>query len=318
MHFFKLAIILIGTFFVENAFGQDGVKSWIIRRTEMYSPNSATLLKLYDRLPSHLSVDYGGSVISTSKYGDAYHYLDLDSYESALHSMSTNVHEIGHGYGGIMYFDETIRQLNGGRISFGNINQGFYMEPQDQFWIDIEKPYIFPSRRLTSTIPSDLITFRFNTYVNGTSSTQSQGVIGLLDEMNAYYLGSRYDYDMFPVYKEIYPSDYLNQWVMETMSSMTAYFEFDFFIKEYLMYAKNSQPQTYSYLRNNAAFKSTYQKIHTKFSQLVKTYEAKVNREKASAQFNYDSPFMDEDYVRLRARLNSGIYRSIEADFLNN
>lgn len=318
MNFFKLATFLLVTFFVENAFGQDGVKSWIIRKTEMYSPSSATLLKLYDRLPSHLSVDYGGSVISTSKYGDAYHYLDLDSYESALHSMSTNVHEIGHGYGGIMYFDETIRHTNGGKISFGNINQGFYMEPQDQFWIDIEKPYIFPSRRLTSTIPSDLITFRFDTYVNGKSSTQSHGVIGLLDEMNAYYLGSRYNYEMLPVYKEIYQSDYLNQWVMETMSVMTAYFEFDFFIKEYLMYAKNSQPQTYTYLKNNTAFKSTYQKIHANFSQLVNTYEAKVNREKASAKFNYDSPFMDEDYIRLRPRLNSGIYRSIEADFLNN
>ena len=47
-------------------------------------------------------------------------------------------------------------------------------------------------------------------------------------------------------------------------------------------------------------------------------YEAKVNREKLHASFNYESPFHDEDYNRLQSRLNSGVYRTIEYDFLNS
>ena len=314
----KYIVTILFSLYMHTTFAQYDTKDWIIRKTQMYSPSSATLLNLYDRIPSRLSVDLGGSVVSTSKNGDTYEYLELESYESALHSMSTNVHEIGHGYGGVMYFQEANKGINGARINFRNINQGFYQSPQEYFWIEIEKAYIFPSRKLTGTIPGDLRTFRFNTYINGNSSTQQHGVIGLLDEMNAYYLGSRFNYEMFPVYKELYGPKYLDKWVMKTSSSMTAYFEFDFFVKEYLLYAKNYQPQTYSYLKNNAAFKSTYQKIHNKFKQVAELYEAKVNREKTIASFNYESPFHNEDYDRLVSRLNSGIYSTIEYDFLNS
>jgi len=314
----KYIVTIVFALCMQASFAQYGTKDWIIRKTQMYSPGSATLLNLYDRIPSRLTVDLGNSTMSTYKNGDTYEFLELDSYGSALHSMSTNIHEIAHGYGGVMYFQETNKGINASRLNFRNINQGFYLGPQDYFWIEIEKPYIFPSKKLTGTIPGDMRTFRFNTYINGNSSTQQHGVIGLLDEMNSYFLGSKYDYDMFPVYKELHPSDYLNKWVMETSSSMTAYFEFDFFVKEYLLYAKNYQPQTYTYLKNNFAFKSTYQKIHNKFKEVVDLYEAKVNREKLHASFNYESPFHVEDYNRLQSRLNSGVYRTIEYDFLNS
>jgi hypothetical protein len=202
------------------------------------------------------------------------------------------------------------------KIVFDNINQGFYQGTQEKFWIQIDKKYIFPSRQLVTTIPSNLITFRFDLYINGTSSTQQDGVIGLLDEMNAYYLGSRFEFDMLPVYKELYPTDYLNKWVGASQSSMTAFFEFDFFIKEYLLYAKNYRPDTYNYLLNNNDFRNTYLKICAKFGALKTTYEMRVNKEKISMPLNYDTIFWEEDYERLVKRLNSGVYSAIESDFL--
>ncbi len=33
---------------------------------------------------------------------------------------------------------------------------------------------------------------------------------------------------MLPIYKQIYPNDYLMEWVMDLQSKMTAYHEFDF------------------------------------------------------------------------------------------
>jgi len=282
----------------------------------MYSPISANLFRLYDQLPTSLNITQRNSTISSSKSTDVYEFLELDSKEAALKSMSTNVHEIGHAYGGFLHYEDLMSCNCDKKIDFNNINQGFYQGTQEKFWIQIDKKYIFPSRQLVTTIPSNLITFRFDLYINGTSSTQQDGVIGLLDEMNAYYLGSRFEFDMLPVYKELYPTDYLNKWVGESQSSMTAFFEFDFFIKEYLLYAKKYRPDTYNYLLNNNDFRNTYLKICAKFGALKTTYEMRVNKEKISMPLNYDTIFWEEDYERLVKRLNSGVYSAIEADFL--
>jgi hypothetical protein len=214
-----------------------------------------------------------------------------------------------------MHYDELMRCNCDRTISFSDIQKGFYQAPQEQFWIDIEKDYIFPSGQLRNTIPSDLITFRFKTYITGNNSTQNHGVIGLLDEMNAYYLGSQYKFDMFPVYKEMYADNYLNKWVQNSQSEMTAFFEFDFFIKEYLLFAKYNYPATYQYLKNNSDFRNSYKKIYDKYNRLVQQYEAKVASEKVRAELYYDSPFWKDDYYRLRDRLNSGVYDVIKSDF---
>jgi hypothetical protein len=42
----------------------------------------------------------------------------------------------------------------------------------------------------------------------------------------------------------------------------------------------------------------------------------KIEAEKNVAALNYDSPFWEDDYPRLKERLDSGIYRGIELDFL--
>lgn len=301
--------------FSTHAFGQTDPKSWIIQKMEIHSPNSIYLLRAYDRLPRTLSIQRGGSTMSTTRSTDAFYYLQTGSRESALSSMGINVHEIGHGYGGVLHFDELMRCNCDKSISFSDIQKGFYQTPQEQFWIEIESDYIFPSAQLRNTIPSNLITFRFQTYITGNSSTQKHGVIGLLDEMNAYYLGSQYKFDMFPVYKELYAENYLNQWVQNSSSEMTAFFEFDFFIKEYLLFAKQNNPATYQYLKNNLGFRNSYKKIYDKYNRLVLQYEAKVESEKGRAKLYYNTPFWRDDYFRLRDRLNSGMYSVIESDF---
>lgn len=297
-------------------FAQQGVTSWILDRMQSHSPSSLHLLKAYDKLPSHLEIDRGGTVISSSKSTDALYFLDASDYESALISMSTNVHEIGHAYGGLLHYAELMSCNCNKTFKFEDIQQGFYHGPGEEYWIEIEEGYIFPSNELSETISYDLQTFRYDTYIEGTSSKQAHGVIGLLDELNAYYLGSKYQYDMLPVYKEVFGSDYLDRWVMHSASEMTAFFEFDFFIKEYLLYAKNYVPATYNYLKNSPAFRKAYQTTHAKYRQLTIAYVAKIEVEKNSVELNYDSPFWEDDYPRLKERLDSGIYRGIELDFL--
>ena len=299
-----------------HLFAQQGVTSWILDRMQSHSPSSLQLLKSYDKLPSLLEIKRGESVISSSKSTDALYYLEDGNYESALISMSTNVHEIGHAYGGLLHYAELMSCNCNKTFKFEDIQQGFYHDLGEEYWIEIEKEYIFPSKELSESIPDALRTFRYDTYIEGTSSTQAYGVIGLLDELNAYYLGSKYQYEMLPVYKEVFGSDYLNQWVKHSASEMTAFFEFDFFIKEYLLFAKNYAPATYAYLKSSPAFRIAYQTTHRKYRLLTAAYVAKIDTEKNTAELNYDSPFWEDDYPRLKKKLDSEIYRGIEADFL--
>jgi hypothetical protein len=44
----------------------------------------------------------------------------------------------------------------------------------------------------------------------------------------------------------------------------------------------------------------------------------KIELEKNVAELNYDSRFWEDDYPRLKKRLDSGVYSSIEVDFLTN
>jgi len=289
-------LIFLGTLVASPGYSQGNASSWILDRMQSHSPSSLQLLKSYDKLPKQLEIKRGESVISSTKSTDALYYLEDEDYESALISMSTNVHEIGHAYGGLIHFAELMNCNCTQTIQFEDIQQGFYHAPGEEYWIEIEEGYIFPSSELSETIPYELQTFRYDTYIEGTSSTQAHGVIGLLDELNAYYLGSKYQYDMLPVYKEVFGSDYLNQWVKHSASEMTAFFEFDFFIKEYLLYAKNYEPATYHYLRNSAAFRKAYQTTQRKYSLLTAAYEAKIETEKNFAELNYNSPFWENDY----------------------
>lgn len=299
-----------------HLFAQQGGTTWILDRMQSHSPSSLQLLKSYDKLPSQLEIKRGESVISSSKSTDALHYLEDGNYESALISMSTNVHEIGHAYGGLIHFWELMNCNCTQTIEFEDIQQGFYHDQGEEYWIEIEEEYIFPSNELSESIPDALRTFRYDTYIEGTSSTQAYGVIGLLDELNAYYLGSKYQYEMLPVYKEVFGSDYLNQWVKHSASEMTAFFEFDFFIKEYLLFAKNYAPATYAYLKSSPAFRKAYQTTHSRYRLLTAAYVAKIETEKKLAELNYDSPFWEDDYPRLKEKLDSGIYRGIEQEFL--
>lgn len=316
MRSIKLLFFIYLIIFSSQVFGQSEPKGWIIRKMEIHSPSSIQLLRAYDNLPYDLEIVSGGSTISTTKSTPAFFYLETGSYQDALTSMATNVHEIGHAYGSKIPFDYLMNCACEMEIDFDDIQQGFYLSGQEKFWIQIDNDFIFPSAELSNTIPDELRTFRFDTYIEGNSSTQQHGIVGLLDEMNAYYLGAKFNFDMLPVYKELFPSDYLNKWVQHSASEMTAFFEFDFFIKEYLLYAKKYNPSTYHYLKEQSEFPESYKKIHSKFSQLTRQYESKVTHEKASMELYYDTPFWQDDYFRLRDRLNSGIYNGITADFL--
>jgi len=260
----------------------DADLDWIKDITKEYSPNTWKLLQLYEKLPNSISAKgVNGSTLSSSKSCDTYHYVKNGSAVAIIESMATNVHEIAHGYYGLnIYHYANQRNIN---LSWDNVDGYIYISPNEAYFASFPKEKLFPSKKLVNVIPEEMRTFRFDTYINGNTSTQNDGVIGLLDEFHAYYLGSKFKYDMRDVYKIIYTTDAkgIIEWIKQTQSSMGAFYEFNFFILEYLRFMKHNETDNYHALMENKQFLKAYRSIYEHFQKLQNDYENSIYSEMA-------------------------------------
>jgi hypothetical protein len=312
--------------------------NWIKTSTQIYSPVSWYLLMQYEMLPSsaEIAVD-DGSVASSQKPAETFHYLRGRSRIDLLASMEKNVHEIAHGY-----FDQNVfRYLreNNLKMNRGNACGYIYISPSRSFYISFPIKDMFPSHDLAAVIPEELRTYRFDTYIEGSISTQSDGVIGLLNELHAYYLGSGYCFDMLEPYKTAAGTDAagLFEWVTHAQSSMTAFYEFDFFIREYLLYMKKNHAADYEMLRSYRPFTESYLTLRQLYKGLIDKYQDRIKDEmkllnssgEAVAKTEKDwlwvkagksnilsgTPLFSKEREILMPLLESRRYREIERDF---
>jgi hypothetical protein len=253
--------------------------NWVKQVTRQYSPDSWNLLDQYENLPAKQEISLrDGLTISVQKPVKTFHYLTGKNKPELLLSMSTNVHEISHAFFRsypLKYAKEKRIQLN-----WDNAEGYIYLSPASNHFVSVPRKMLFPSKKLAAVIPLKMKTFRFETYIRGNTSTQDEGVIGLLNEFHAYYLGSKYTFEMLEAYKI---SDGklkgFHHWVSHSQSTMSAFYEFDYFIREYLLYMKDKHPDDYQYLKMNRAFREALSSVHIYFGKLVKSYEETVNHQ---------------------------------------
>jgi hypothetical protein len=313
-------------------------KEWVKEATKNYSPDSWDLLMQYENLPESMEAEAAdGRIAATEKSVSTFHYLKGRSRSELLLSMSTNVHEIAHAYCGQNIFRHA--RQNGFRLDMNKAEEYLYYSPGRSFFISFPLKSLFPSRELKAVIPRNLRTFRFDTYIDGIISTQSEGVIGLLNEMHSYYLESKFCLEMLEPYKIAEGSDASGffEWVHNTQSKMSAFFEFDFFIKEYLMYMKRKYPVQYKQLGDYQPFNEAYVAIRTSYEELSENYLQKIRTEMASlnstgkADVSLDgnelwvrkgnsdtstgTPVFSEDFGILMPVLESNRYQEVIADF---
>jgi hypothetical protein len=253
---------------------------WIKESTKKYSPDSWYLLMSYDALPESSSAPLlNGGIATSKKTIETFRYLRGRTKIDLLASMETNIHEIAHGY-----FDQNVyHYLLDNKIDYnpGNANGFIYISPHQGYYVSFPQKALFPSAELASVIPDKLRTYRYETYIDGTTSTQNDGVIGLLNELQAYYCGSRYCFNMLEPYKTAAGSDAtgLFEWVTHTQSSMSAFYEFDFFISEYLLYMKRKYTDNYDKLRSDQAFSESYVALITLYNDLINRYLDRIKKE---------------------------------------
>jgi len=273
-------------------------KEWVKEVTRKYSPDSWDLLMKYESLPSRQEAPAeDNGIASTEKTVGTFYYLEGRSRTELLLSMATNVHEIAHAYSSQNIFRYAREQ--GIKLDMNKAEGFFYYSPGRYFFISFPLKSLFLSKELKSVIPKNLRTFRFDTYINGITSTQSEGIVGLLNELHSYYLESKYCYEMLEPYKTATGSDASGffEWVHNSQSKMTAFFEFDYFIKEYLLYMKKEYPAGYRELKNCKSFTEAYTSFRTAYKELINSYLQRIKIEMTGLNSSGKAEVSLENYM---------------------
>ena len=272
---------------------------WVKKVTEKYAPTAWTLLMLYDALPSSLEVSSAdGMVMTTGKPVPTFAFLDGNSATDLLHGMATNVHEIAHAYSTQYVFSHA--RDNGLRLNWDEVKIAYYLSPARTYIVTFPKASLFPAAELVRKIPGELRTFRFDEYIKGSTSTQGQGVLGLLDEFHAYFQGSLCGYELFDAYilAEGSEAKGLLEWITSLQSIMTAFWEFDFFIREYMLHMSKYYPDDYALLVRQGEFTRTYSVFRKAYSDLITRYDNRVTEmvDKLNGKDGYEA-YIEEGTV---------------------
>jgi hypothetical protein len=294
-------------------------EQFILDNLKKYSPSTYFVIATYEQ--NGPSISFGGRTVTVGMRH--LEFCDLSSKERFLTTISTTVHETVHALDSQL---PIMQAKTTGKDPRMTQDEGFYIDETTRLVYSFPKNNLFSARVLASSIPTSLRTFRFNTYIETkhlNQSTQVEGVVGLMEEFNAYYHGAKVIFDFLPLFKDTYGDNFLWHWSSGFTSNADAFYEFDFFIKEYLLYAQINYPELYGELKNDVAFKAIYKLIRTKFNAMIIEYERKYDAFTLTAKQSNGLNISTEKHSKsifpiLAVQLKSNRYDEINKVFLGN
>jgi len=202
-------------------------------------------------------------------------YLDKQDTAGLLEDFGTVIHESCH-------------QLNH-LISYKNSEP--YERKQVYFitkgvGILSEQGPVFNSTKLNDVVPGNLQSqiFRYKTYIGipqENLGSQVDGIYGLVDELCAYYHGTKACFELYDFYYNTRCNGYKNagEWahyVQSIASSYFAWYEFRLFISWYLEYAKKYHPDVFDSCMKNTRLRLAYTLIDNQFKLLVRDFNTRL------------------------------------------
>ena len=203
---------------------------------------------------------------------DAYHIVSTEIYdfnsdpsvwfvfsENMISNLDSAVHETFHGYA----FDTAYTMGKPENIYTGN---------DRSYALDYRGIPLFASSEAFEDLDPSLRTGRFETYVgkSSTTSANTNGVYGLLNEFSACYWGLNTMSSLMDYYKE-YDTDNTcwKAYVTSLANNMNAYAEFKYWILSYILYAKDNHPKTYKAIIQDRGFCTAYTIMNEQFTTLI-------------------------------------------------
>ena len=284
--------------------------------SEVNKENALTILKTYDS-EGYYIVDY------VLKHGGNDGYVDyyLNGNKSNVKGLNIVVHEFFH-----MYCDKK---------PSGFCVEAIYTGAKKDIEVTYPYPYedvLFPTSTWAETLPDNLRTSRFDTYVSRESNASANviGPYGLLNEFTAYSWGMHNQLELFPYYKA--HGNYFDVWsafVNSCVNDRQAYAEFRFWMLGYLDYAKKNRPDVYEHFMNNRNFIKAYLTTKARSEDQIREFHKRCNEivslcaaEGISAKFENDGFWFEQSgigtyystYKTLMDEIAKPDYQAVEAD----
>ena len=312
---------------------------WVKNASKKHSPASWDLLMKYEKMPPEIEGQRKGWwIVTMKKPVSTFDQLNGENKKADLiDRMALNVRVVDlalQRHDLFQYAKDKKLQLD-----WDNAEVLLNLPPDKSYYISFPIKSLFPSVQLTELIPKDRKTFFFDTYIKGGTITQRFGVIGLLEEYHGYYFGSKYYFDMLDAYKTIETSDTdgFFEWARSSQSTMSAFYELDYLIREYLLYMKEQRPADYDALKSYRPFVEAYGAVRSSYESLIDQYLALVDTEikrlnsidrsrigldsngllwiKSQNNRNITGTYVLPDREKLIALLKGDRYRALMKDF---
>ena len=242
-----------------------------LKLLQQYSPSGYYIISQYAAARTSFTCESGSVSVSKTDFSS---YLRGTAPAQIAESLNTAVHEICHGYTGLLAYPA--KEAAGIGACASGTYFSYYIGGTES--ILVKQTPVFPTREMAASIPARMHTLRFPTYVlaSGNLGAQVNGIYGLLDELNAYYHGTKTAFDLLTFYRTEMPQTPETWLAFFTGVNGTyyAYGEFTYYISMYLRHAKANHPAQYREIVANESLKNAYAKIDRNYRDLIAAYVA--------------------------------------------
>lgn len=252
------------------AYSQNSEGEWAFNELKKNSLSEYSVISEYRRLPESFSVRTDLGSMSSNKTFTEFDFFHSTDKIELLGELPIAVHEVNHGLtNGKAYTECNRRGLQG-----LNNNYYFYTPAGNEILVRSNLRF-FPTNRIIPLIPKEKRSFRFDTYVEGNTSTQTDGLLGLLDEFNSYGHSLATAYVLKKSYLEIPGmelSHYIS-WRQDMHSYVQSYYEFKYFLLQYLLYAKTNERALYAEIKNSPDLMLAIETINSDFLDVINKFD---------------------------------------------
>ena len=249
----------------------ENIETKVWEYLKKYSENSYYILKKYDEAPQQYS--FGNTTITLGEKTNFLIYVTGDSDKDIIKSLNTLVHEMCHAFTSTLVY-QYLQEQNIENFNFDDHYFLFYVDNQKSILVPRTK--VFRTNEIHESIPEKLQTMRYKIYIYPSSEIGSQidGIYGLLNELNAYYHGTRTTLDFLDYYSKIAHDNPMHwlEFFSDVNGTYFAHLEFKFYILKYLLFARDHYPEIYQGILANDQFIKAFKIIDSNYSELIKKY----------------------------------------------
>ena len=233
-------------------------------------------------------------------------WIDGKSEHDLVKSTNTVVHEVNHGYTGKLY----LKMLKDAGKSIGNNDYSVFYLGNRQARL-VEHAKVYETSEMNTVFPKNLITLRYETYVYPSESimgSQQYGVYGLLDELNAYYWGTKTSFDFYEYYNTKYNSaEGWGDFFYGIYGTYYAYLEFKSYILVYMIYAKQNHKDVYDGIMEDEDFLYAFKQVDENWTDLILQYN-KLKDKIIATQKNNGLEISETDEFMIINGMGSGTF----------